>query len=85
MGSNLSDLACLLADNISTYNVFSQDSVALNLRREVFGFGMQMMDDETTWNVVWDRYITATSPHERDDLSYGLSQTTDPTLIRRPV
>ena len=59
--------------------------MALNIRREVLGFGIQTTTDETSWNIVWQRYITASSVHEKHELLYSLCQTTQLTLVDRLV
>ena len=67
-------------------NVYSGERVAVNLRREVYSYGIQTAADETSWNIVWDRYISSsTSAREKDDLLYSLCQTTDLTLIHKSV
>jgi len=44
-----------------------------------------MTPDETAWDSVWNRYITASSEYEKDDLLYSLCQTADATRMHRPV
>jgi len=50
----------------------------------VYGFGLQVVGGEAAWDAVWNRYIITTSVHEKDDLLYALSRTTDLALIYRP-
>ena len=57
----------------------------MNIRREVLGFGIQTTTDVTSWNTVWEHYITASSVHEKDELLYSLCQTTHLTLVDRLV
>jgi len=61
--------------------------VAVNIRREVFAFGvLQTSSDESAWTAVWDRYTSADgSDQQRDDLLHALCQTTNLTLIDRSV
>ena len=66
-------------------DVCSENAVALNIRREVYAFGMKTSRDETAWTTVWNRYTTDTSPHHKDDLLHALCQTTNLSLIHRPV
>ena len=62
---------------------FSESAVAVNIRREVFAFGvLQTSSDESAWTAVWDRYTSADgSDQQRDDLLHALCQTTNLTLI----
>jgi glutamyl aminopeptidase len=59
------------------------NAVPLNLRREVYYIGIAGSSLESDWNAVWDRYTTATSGQEKDNLLYALSRTRDLTLIDR--
>ena len=61
----------------------SNSPVPLNLKREVYAFGMFASGDEAAWDTVWDRYTRATSGQEEDNLLYSLTRTTDTTLIDR--
>jgi len=54
-----------------------------NLKREVYAFGMWTSGEEEAWDIVWDRYTTATSGQEQDNLLYSLTRTQDLTLIDR--
>jgi glutamyl aminopeptidase len=59
-------------------------AVPLNLRREVYAFGMTASGgSEASWTTVWNRYTVATSGQEKDNLLYSLSRTTSLTLIDR--
>lgn len=59
------------------------NSVPLNLRREVYYIGIAGSSLESDWTTVWDRYTTATSGQEKDNLLYALSRTRNLTLIDR--
>ena len=59
-----------------------RSGVPLNLRRMVYGYGIENTGDDE-WRTVWDRYLTATSGQERDHMMYALAQTTRLWLVQR--
>lgn len=58
------------------------NAVPLNLRRMVYGFGVESTGD-AAWRTVWDRYLATTSGQEKDHLMYALAQTTQLWLVQR--
>ena len=59
-------------------------AISPNLRRRVYGYGMQQTGGDQAWEIVWQRYLVAEGT-ERDNLAYCLAQTNRIWLIRRYV
>ena len=57
-------------------------AISPNLRRRVYGYGMQQTGGDQAWEIVWQRYLVAEGT-ERDNLAYCLAQTNRIWLIRR--
>ena len=57
-------------------------AISPNLRRRVYGYGMQQTGGDEAFDIVWSRYQRADGA-ERDNLAYCLAQTNRIWLIRR--
>lgn len=58
-------------------------SVAVNLRLLVYRYGMKNSGSAASWEIMFQRYVTATLAQEKDKLLYGLASVEDITLLYR--
>ena len=57
--------------------------ISPNFRSLVYRYGMSQKGDATSWNTMWERYITQTDPQESVKLQYGLAFPKDPWIIQQ--
>jgi len=58
-------------------------AISPNFRSLVYRYGMSQKGNTTSWNTMWERYITQTDPQESVKLQYGLAFPKDPWMIQQ--
>ncbi|XP_077093480.1 glutamyl aminopeptidase [Siphateles boraxobius] len=86
------DLACQMNDqealNQASY-IFNKwidgtiSSVAVNLRLLVYRYGMRNSKSERSWEIMFQKYLSASLAQEKDKLLYGLASVENVTLLHR--
>ncbi|KFM79213.1 Leucyl-cystinyl aminopeptidase, partial [Stegodyphus mimosarum] len=51
----------------------------------VYTYGLQVLNDEDSWNYVWQRYLEESDPDEALNLQYALTTVRNATLLERLV
>ncbi|XP_067278034.1 glutamyl aminopeptidase [Pseudorasbora parva] len=58
-------------------------SVAVNLRLLVYRYGMRNSKSERSWEIMFQKYLSASLAQEKDKLLYGLASVENITLLHR--
>lgn len=58
-------------------------SVPVNLRLLVYRYGMKNTGTEASWEIMFERYLSATLAQEKDKLLYGLASIENVSLLNR--
>ncbi|XP_056125019.1 glutamyl aminopeptidase [Rhinichthys klamathensis goyatoka] len=58
-------------------------SVAVNLRLLVYRYGMRNSKSERSWEIMFQKYLSASLAQEKDKLLYGLASVENVTLLHR--
>lgn len=58
-------------------------SVPVNLRLLVYRYGMKNSGTEASWEIMFERYLSATLAQEKDKLLYGLASVENVSLLNR--
>lgn len=58
-------------------------SVPVNLRLLVYRYGMKNTGTVASWEIMFQRYLTATLAQEKDKLLYGLASIENLSLLNR--
>ncbi|KAK0041697.1 glutamyl aminopeptidase-like isoform X2 [Biomphalaria pfeifferi] len=54
-----------------------------NIKRVVYNYGMKYGGTDSDWQLVWDKYLTESSPQEKEALAVSLSRVQKPYLISK--
>jgi len=57
--------------------------VAVNLRLLVYRYGMRNSKSEQSWEIMFQKYLSASLAQEKDKLLYGLASVENVTLLYR--
>ncbi|XP_022079859.1 glutamyl aminopeptidase-like isoform X2 [Acanthaster planci] len=83
MSCGFGDSDCLEQAVLRFTNYLNGQSVPVNIRRQVYRFGMEETGDQDAWDYLWEMYMNSTVSTEKTNLRYAMARTRQVWLLSR--